>query len=161
MSTQTRWRVGAALALLGMLVLVAGCAGGEDTSASPDLNRSEGAAIESGDAASDAVTLGAEDDGSEVELAAGQVLEVTLESNPTTGYSWQVSEVDRAVLAQVGEAEFQEAPIEGEQMVGAGGVETLRFTAGPGETTLTLEYRRPWEKDVDPLETFTVQVMVR
>jgi len=146
--------MGAALALLGMLVLVAGCAGSEGATTVPEVNRS-------GEATSDAVALGAEDDGSEVELAAGQVLEVTLESNPTTGYGWEVSEVDGAVLAQVGEAEFQEAPREGEPVVGAGGVQTFRFTASPGETTLTLVYRRAWEKDVDPLETFTVQVTVR
>lgn len=156
MSTERVWKIGAAFALLGMLVMVVGCAGGEDASASPDINRSEEATVTAGD-----VALGAEDNGSEVVLAAGQVLEVTLESNPTTGFSWQVSEVDGAVLAQVGEAVFQQAPTEGEQLVGAGGVETLQFAASPGETTLTLEYRRPWEKDVDPLETFTVQVTVR
>lgn len=161
MSTKAVWRMGAAFALLGILVLLAGCAGGEDASPAPDVNRSEEATIESGDAALDAVALGAEDDGSQVELAAGQVLEVTLESNPTTGYGWEVSEVDGAVLAQEGEAQFQEAPTEGEQVVGAGGVQTFRFTASPGETTLTLVYRRSWEKDVDPLETFTVQVTVR
>ncbi len=156
MSTRAVWRMGAAFALLALLILVAGCAGSEDVSPGPDVNRSGEATVMPGD-----VALGAEDDGSEVELAAGQTLEVTLESNPTTGYGWEVSEVDGAVLAQEGEAQFQEAPTEGEQVVGAGGVQTFRFTASPGETTLTLVYRRPWEKDVDPLETFTVHVTVR
>ena len=90
--------------------------------------------------------LGAGDNGSQVELSSGQVLEVTLASNPTTGYSWEVSEVDEAVLAQLGEAEFQQAPTEGEQMVGVGGTETFRFASATGETTLTLVYHRPWEK---------------
>ena len=161
MSRKTAWRIGAAFALLSMLVLMAGCATeGDDASTGPDVNRSEEAIVESGEAL-DVVVLGAEDDGSEVELAAGQVLEVTLESNPTTGYRWEVSEVDGAVLAQVGEAEFQEAPTEGEQVVGAGGVETFRFTAASGETTLTLVYHRSWETDVEPEDTFTVQVIVR
>ena len=105
--------------------------------------------------------LGAEDSGSQVELTSGQVLEVTLESNPTTGYSWEISEVDAAVLSQMGDVEFREAPKEGEQMVGVGGIETFRFASATGETTLTLVYHRPWEKDVEPLETFMVQVVVR
>jgi predicted secreted protein len=46
--------------------------------------------------------------------------------------------------------------------VGAGGVEVFRFeAAGSGQTDLTLVYHRPWEKGVDPLETFAVQITVR
>ena len=151
MSTENLWKRGAALALLAVLVLTVGCA--SSGSSAPDTDADRGS--------EETVVLGAEDHGTQVELAAGQVLEVTLESNPTTGYSWEVSEVDEAVLAQVGEAEFQEAPKEDEQMVGVGGTETFRFTSSAGETTLTLVYHRPWEKDVEPLETFTVEVVVR
>jgi inhibitor of cysteine peptidase len=144
-------RAGFACALLGVLVLVAGCASSE--SAPPDADAERGG--------EQPIVLGAEDNDSQVELTSGQVLEVTLASNPTTGYSWEVSEVDETVLTQVGEVEFQQAPAEGEPVTGAGGTETFRFAASAGETTLTLVYHRPWEKDVEPLETFTVQVVVR
>ena len=46
-------------------------------------------------------------------------------------------------------------------MVGVGGTEIFRFEASTGETSLSLVYHLPWEKDVEPLETFTVQVVVR
>jgi inhibitor of cysteine peptidase len=145
------WKVGFVVVLLGVLVMATGCA--SSNGAPPDSEADRGG--------EPVTVLGAEDNGSQVELNTGQVLEVTLESNPTTGYSWEVTEVDEAVLTQIGEVEFQEAPAEGEPLVGGGGTETLRFASATGETTLTLVYHRPWEKDVEPLETFTVQVVVR
>jgi len=104
------------------------------------------------------VRLGADDDGRQVELEAGQTLAIGLESNPTTGYTWEVAELDEHILRQVGETEFE--PESG--AIGAGGVETLRFeTVSAGQTALRLVYHRPWEKDVEPLATFSVQVVVR
>jgi inhibitor of cysteine peptidase len=153
MSTKMLWRTGFVIALLAVLVLTAGCAandsGATDAGVEPDRG------------GENPVVLAAADNGSQVELSSGQVLEVTLESNPTTGYSWEVSEVDEAVLTQMGDVEFQEAPKEGEQLVGVGGTETFRFASATGQTTLTLVYHRSWEKDVEPLETFTVEVVVR
>jgi inhibitor of cysteine peptidase len=147
MSTKTLWRMGIVLALFGALLLAAACGSNDSVPSDADSDQP--------------VVLGAEDNGEQVQLASGQVLEVTLESNPTTGYSWEVSDVDGTVLSQVGEAEFQEAPKESEEMVGVGGTETFRFSAAAGETTLTLVYHRPWEEDVEPLETYTVDVVVR
>ena len=47
-------------------------------------------------------------------------------------------------------------------LVGAGGNETFRFTASAaGTTTLSLEYRRPWETDQPAAQTYTLQVVVR
>jgi inhibitor of cysteine peptidase len=157
MSTKQLMNVAIACALLAVLLLAAGCASsdGAPTSAEPDRG-GESTVVPGG-----GVVLGADDDGTAIELNAGQMLMVTLESNPTTGYSWEVSEVDRSVLSQVGEAEFQEAPKEDEQMVGVGGTETFRFASAPGSTTLTLVYHRSWETNVEPVDTFTVEVTVR
>jgi predicted secreted protein len=57
--------------------------------------------------ATNEVKLDAGDDGSQVELNAGQTLVVSLESNLTTGYTWEAAELDEQVLRQVGEAEFK------------------------------------------------------
>jgi inhibitor of cysteine peptidase len=104
------------------------------------------------------IELGADDEGREVQVQRGQVLTVTLESNPTTGYSWEWVDAGDGVLRQVGEAEFKSSS----NLVGAPGTETLRFSAEKaGRTTIKLVYHRPWEKDVEPLETFAVQVVVR
>jgi len=108
------------------------------------------------------VQLTAADNGSTVELESGQVLSITLEANPTTGYTWEVVDPqDGQVLRQVGEIEFipnrQESGI-----VGAGGVQIIRFECvNAGQTVLKLAYQRSWETDVEPLETFTIHVAAR
>ena len=99
-----------------------------------------------------------DDNGREMQLKKGQTLVVTLEGNPTTGYSWEVAgPLDEQVLRQAGEPEFQQES----DLVGAGGVQILRFEAvNAGKMTLKLIYHRPWEKDVEPLETYSIQVVV-
>jgi inhibitor of cysteine peptidase len=107
--------------------------------------------------AADAIILHAEDAGKTVELAIDQELVIELEGNPSTGYSWEVGALDSAVLAPVGEAEFTPES----DLVGAGGIMVLRFQAvAAGESELSLVYHRPWEEDVEPLETFTITVIV-
>jgi inhibitor of cysteine peptidase len=104
------------------------------------------------------ISLGDQDDGAQVDLQKGQVLVITLESNPSTGYSWATQGVEGRILAQVGEAEFQAKS----SLVGASGAEVLRFkAAGTGQTTLELAYRRPWEQGVAPEKRFTLQVVVK
>jgi len=99
---------------------------------------------------------------SQVELEQGQVLVVTLESNPTTGYGWEVAENQESILEQIGEAEFKQSDTGGPPLVGAGGWEIFRFKAiSAGQMTLQLVYRRPWEEGVEPLKTFSLQVVVR
>jgi inhibitor of cysteine peptidase len=119
------------------LVLLCGCAGGNT------------------------VGITDSDQGGHIELQAGQTLIVSLVSNPTTGYSWQISENDTVILVQQGEVEYQQDP-KSEGLVGAGGTEIFRFKAqAVGQVNLTLIYHRPWEVDVDPLQTFAVQVVVK
>jgi len=109
------------------------------------------------------VALGNGDDGRTVELRAGGSLTVTLDSNPSTGYSWAVAEGTGAVLRQDGSATYRQLPSTGgPPRAGTGGTATFRFeAAGKGQATLRLIYRRPWEKDIAPVETFTVTVTVR
>ena len=108
------------------------------------------------------VNVDEEDDGSQVELEQDQILVVTLESNPTTGYLWEVAETQESILEQMGEAEFKQSETGGPPLVGAGGWEIFRFKAiSAGEMTLQLVYHRPWEEGVEPLKTFSLQVVVR
>lgn len=111
--------------------------------------------------AANEIRLSGADDGGQVDLSPGQVLVVELDSNVTTGYSWSVAELPNGVLEQDGEAVYTQ-PERNLGLVGAGGVETLRFKAvKAGEGALKLAYRRPWEKDAPPAEEFTIQVVVK
>jgi inhibitor of cysteine peptidase len=108
------------------------------------------------------VNVDENDDGSQVELEQGQILVVTLESNPTTGYRWEVAEIQESILEQMGEAEFKPSQTGEPPMTGAGGWEIFRFKAiSAGQMTLQLVYRRSWEEGVEPINTFSLQVVVR
>lgn len=95
----------------------------------------------------------------EMDMRVGDTLELSFESNPTTGYQWEVVELNPAVLRQVGEAEFV-APTT--DLLGAPGVEVFRFEAvAPGETLLKLIYHRAFEPDVPPEQTYQVNIIVK
>lgn len=105
------------------------------------------------------VRLDMADNGGQVEMEVDQTLVISLESNPTTGFRWELIEVEDPILQSMGEAEYQ--PSESKEVVGAGGTEIFRFKAvSTGQMTLTLVYRRPWEEGVDPIETFRLIVIV-
>lgn len=96
--------------------------------------------------------------GQQISVKQGDVITVTLVSNPTTGYSWQVTAIDNSIIIQDGEPEYNQSP-GSEGLVGAGGTETFRFKViGSGEATLSLGYMRPWES-VPPIEAFSIVIM--
>ena len=82
------------------------------------------------------------------EVAAGQTLVLTVESNPTTGFSWEVSQ-DRELFdtQSVYVSEPQSAPVSG-----SGGWQTLILTPKQeGSVQLCFTYTRSWEpSDRDP-----------
>jgi inhibitor of cysteine peptidase len=106
------------------------------------------------------VMLEESDNGGQISLEIGQILSITLPSNPTTGYSWEAIALEQAILAQSGNPEYV-SEAEGD-LVGAGGTETFRFEAvASGEAQLTLIYHRQFEEGVEPIDTFSVTVEVR
>ncbi len=97
-------------------------------------------------------------DGKAVTVKTGDIIQVVLKGNPTTGYTWTVvlSETDATILEQMGDPTY----VPESDLIGAGGTFTFRFKAlKAGEATLMLGYSRPWES-VPPLETFTMAVKV-
>ncbi len=65
------------------------------------------------------------DDGATIEMKVGEQVSLELEGNPTTGYSWQITAIDPAVLAPAGEPGYESSS----DADGAGGVYTFRFDA--------------------------------
>jgi inhibitor of cysteine peptidase len=95
----------------------------------------------------------------DVSLKVGAVLEVRLEANHTTGYSWVFAPAVNPVLMRQGRTVYQEHVAGG--AVGAGGVEVWRFKAvKAGKQGLQFEYRRPWEKGSPPAKVVTFAVTV-
>jgi inhibitor of cysteine peptidase len=81
---------------------------------------------------------------------------IILESNPTTGYSWTFSNpLDTKVIDLTGDEFISPDNLR----KGAPGKQLWTFrVVGEGETAISLEYIRPWEKGKPPVraQTFTV-----
>lgn len=105
------------------------------------------------------VLLTAKDSGSSVELRQGQVLNISLYGNGTTGFSWYVESVSESILRQ-GETRCDRSACQ-PGMAGCGATCTYTFTAvAPGQGPLKLIYHRIWEQGVPPLQTFEITVSV-
>jgi inhibitor of cysteine peptidase len=99
------------------------------------------------------------DNGKTIDVKVGGEINVDLDGNPSTGYTWETKDLDAGLLQQVGETAFKSS---NPGLIGAGGTLTLTFKAlKPGKTTLTLIYHRPWEKNVAPQSTFLVTLAIK
>ena len=84
-----------------------------------------------------------------------------MESNPTTGYSWQLKQPLDEKIVQLESSKYIVDP-ESSDRVGAGGEEKWTFLAiKKGSAKISLKYVRPWEKDKPPVEEKTFLVRVR
>ncbi len=101
------------------------------------------------------VGIGEQANGKSVALHRGDTLAVTLPANPSTGYAWKVSAVDRHVLAAT--ANGFVAPTT--KLVGAPGVAVLLFrAAAAGKTVLRLAYVAPGTGKAGQRFSVTVRV---
>ncbi len=97
------------------------------------------------------------DSGQAISVGANQEFIIALDSNPTTGYSWQESH-DETIIKLV-EKTYKQGEQAEKGLVGAGGVEYFRFKAlKAGETRITMTYQRPWEKEALEQKVFTVKI---
>jgi len=105
------------------------------------------------------IEVGMEDNGTQVMLKGDDFLLVSLSSNASTGYQWEVAEVNASVLQQMGESEYVSPELTNPPMVGASGIDKFRFRAmNSGTTSLKLVYKRPWETSAD--KTYLLKVLV-
>jgi len=100
----------------------------------------------------------------EVEVAVDGSLTVTLCANPTTGFLWESAKIsDQTVLELVGtKYEPSKEARQDPPVSGAGGREIWTFkTLKEGESTISIEYSRPWEGGEKAAWTFTLTVVVK
>ena len=98
--------------------------------------------------------------GKEIEAAVGDVVTLTLESNPTTGFTWAVASNSDASVLQEADNRFEAPPVTEPPLIGAGGNEIWVFKAlKEGTSTISMVYSRSWES-VPPAKTFVVTIHV-
>lgn len=106
------------------------------------------------------LTLTLEQNGSTIKIKNGDTVKLGLEGNITTGYSWEMDSLDQSYLVQVGEMEYGGKP-NPRRLSGAPGIFNYTFKAvNEGQTKLKMKYHRTFEKDVEPIDTFTLNIEI-
>ncbi len=87
-------------------------------------------------------------------VKGGETIGVSLETNSSTGFQWEIRQLDSSVLRPVGQAAVSPKT----NLLGAPEKETLRVQAlKDASASLTLSYRRPWAGDVQPTRRLSIQ----
>ncbi len=90
-----------------------------------------------------------------INVTTGRFLVITLEGNPTTGYTWEVEELNEQVLQQIGGI----VSVPESDLMGAPSMQIATFeVVGAGNATIKMVYHKPWLTDVEPVDTFTLNV---
>ena len=93
--------------------------------------------------------------GKEIELPVGEIIEVRLPENRTTGFQWVVESSAKGVLSLISEE------MEPGSKIGEPGVHRWHFrTERAGSDRIELSYRRPWERKEKPQRSFALDVRV-
>lgn len=102
-----------------------------------------------------AVSVGAGDNGNMVSMSEGSLIKVSLDENPSTGYSWNESVTPGLTIV---DSKYVSS---GSGLVGAGGVHEWTIKAsGKGEQQFSAIYKRSWEPIADNETTFTLNISV-
>jgi C1A family cysteine protease/predicted secreted protein len=136
---KTRWT-----AVICLIVVLLVSLGGMTSAASPPAS-----------AGPQEIRVTERDNGRAVDLN-GEVLVLNLESNPSSGYGWQVQGPKSGLLRQLDATDWLPHT---QGKLGGPGTQVLRFAAtGKGRATLTLVYVRPWETAAAPARSYSLEV---
>jgi inhibitor of cysteine peptidase len=104
------------------------------------------------------ITLTRAEDGKSIEVQVGDLIIVSLDENPTTGFRWAVDKSDEDVAALLS-SEYAAAP---GSKVGRGGRRVVTFQVRKaGISTIQLKRWRAWEGDSSITQRFSVTLRVR
>lgn len=101
-------------------------------------------------------TCSEQDNGKSMMLATGELIELRLHENPTTGYRWHLADWDHSVLEIVRD-EYRPSHTSGH---GGGGEHIWHFIARhKGNVSVQLAQHRSWET-ARPAALFTLEITV-
>lgn len=96
--------------------------------------------------------------GKTLNLQAGDTFVLSLDSNPTTGYTWNLDDSWNEKMLTLVDQGYQSSTTS--NIVGQGGRHYWKFKAlKAGSADLKVYYARPWES-VQPLKTFQVKIII-
>lgn len=104
--------------------------------------------------------LSEQDNGQTINMPRGAKFVASLPGNPTTGYSWTLQSISGKAVIQDGKIAYN-AGANPKKLVGSGGTFSAPFRAiESGDSTISMQYVRPWEKGQQPARTFTAKIHV-
>lgn len=96
------------------------------------------------------------DSGRTLELSKGQEFDVVLRANPSTGYSWEITDIPNFIKSRG--KEFKPDS----KKLGSPGKTTLHFEVeGSGKGILKLDYGKQWEKENQSKREWSVRLVVK
>ena len=96
-----------------------------------------------GRSVSNAVIVTKDDNGKEISIPQGGIVEIRQEYPAGTGYSWEITDMDKSLLELL---DVTTKPIKEGPVAGGPILKTWRIKAvGKGETELKMYYYRVWE----------------
>jgi inhibitor of cysteine peptidase len=100
-----------------------------------------------------------EGDKSKIEVRSGEAFVIELAANPSTGFNWElVKPLDKELL-ELTKTEYSGG---NPALVGSGCSQEWKFMPlKPGETSIYLQYRRPWEKGIPAAKTAEFEVTIK
>ena len=109
-----------------------------------------------------AINLGIGDSGKTVKAAVGDLVLIKLQANPSTGFTWSAADQAKGSAVALTSKKFLTASqmnAEIQPMPGQGGETTFTYgVVRTGKATISLSYRRPWEKKAKPAKAFAVTI---
>jgi inhibitor of cysteine peptidase len=136
------------------LVLLAGCSG---PAAGPAPTPTPTPAMTPTPQPLEGTTFTQADNGGTYPVSPGEVAELRLAENPTTGYTWNLSLTPGLTL--VNDRYIPDDPTG--QLIGSGGTHVWFVeAAGTGEQVITGSYRRSWEAPAGTAPDFTLTLLV-
>ncbi|MFA5885442.1 MAG: protease inhibitor I42 family protein [Acidimicrobiia bacterium] len=145
MQRRCRWVLVVAVVVLVSLVALAGCGGSDDDS---------GGGSSKGGSGGESVT-GVYTAGQSITVQQGDTFVIALDANPSTGYSWSAAANPNATYVS-------SKQVQGKDLPGAPGTQRLTFRAtAAGSSTLVLNYSRPFETGVPPVQTESFSLTVK
>lgn len=151
------------LTLLASLVILIGCS---DLSGHPFRSRDSSQATQSRQTVSFTTNVGEAENGKTITIKADSNLVITLPGNPSTGYSWSVTNVVSSGCLSGQSVEQQGQPVYtttlvpgSRKAVGGGGFYRFTFKV-PAlcVSTIELAYQQPWKKNKVADKTFKVTI---
>jgi inhibitor of cysteine peptidase len=101
--------------------------------------------------------IGKQDQGKTIEVRSGTEVTLELNENPTTGYAWQIRDLDPKLATVAGSEYASES-----KAIGAGGLRMFKIkVTGKGKTPLRAKLLRSWEGDRSTVERFEITLEVK